>query len=129
VWKLTHKGNGLFASDGSVHRKEQNPGDGLAGWNPATAIFLKIERKEKVTEWKPMKEAPKDGTKILLFWEEQWIDDDLRLEEITISYWQEAPRRCEYCKRGGYPSFSDWYGAMDRGPSGWMPLPPPPEAQ
>ena len=80
-------------------------------------------------EWRPIEEAPKDGTHVLLAFgqdtvAEGWWDDGFDLE----------PHPWKFVDTGGpappngRPSLGFINGSRDEryGPSHWMPLPPPP---
>ena len=96
-------------------------------------------------EWKPIETAPRDGTRILLYWPNyayNWNEDGEPL--LTIGWWKQNGRLSPTM----YPEHADhfiehrqseWYFAdndeMDdyglsvpeHAPTHWMPLPPPPE--
>lgn len=64
-------------------------------------------------EWQPIETAPKDGTEVLL-----WIDDD-----------EESPRKGHWEPRLSLNRPHKWsvaYGWCEDKPTHWMPLPAPP---
>lgn len=87
------------------------------------------------SEWRPIEEAPKDGTPLWLYpgcllawWEfgdEAWLCGHLPLtDDMKIGAWPEEGERHTgpfYCLY-----YHTW---MRQEPTHWMPLPPPPSTQ
>lgn len=72
-------------------------------------------------EWKPIEEAPRDGTDILIsggtYSYGMWEDE--KYSGVTIARWHHDHWRGE-----DRQAHDDWYSHK---PAHWMPLPPPPE--
>lgn len=73
--------------------------------------------------WRPMADAPKDGTEVML----------LGQSGVDMGHWEKelvAPRECgvptECDLEAGWHGFKDFYTG-EHMPSGWQPLPAPPE--
>ena len=62
--------------------------------------------------WQPIKAAPKDGTRILLGWEQQ--------QAVIVARWVDPD------ERGHLTWELDEDGCYVKDPSHWMPLPSPP---
>lgn len=87
--------------------------------------------------WRPISEAPKDGTRIIgAFWSISWADDHRKGDVVTCWWQPEFEAFISYCLEmtlaGGY-SFEDGSNRKLHSPkiepvTHWMPLPSPPEA-
>lgn len=81
-------------------------------------------------QWQPIKTAPKDGTRILLFWPsfDRWID---------VGWWKKNLRLVEIGEIDGIPVSAGYFSnstewddyemaKVGNEPTHWMPLPDPP---
>lgn len=94
-----------------VEKTMQESVDNYANW-----LSPKDVTTQPASPWQVIETAPKDGTRIWLFWPEAHPDD-----RQTVGWWENT----------GYnePGFIDHCDREFNGqPSRWMPLPPPPEA-
>lgn len=67
-------------------------------------------------EWRPISEAPKDGTNVLIYGAGTWAVASW--ESYAVELWGT-----------GWRDMGDigWGGMSDVEPTAWMPLPPPPD--
>lgn len=73
-----------------------------------------------MTEWRPMSEAPRDETRVLLA-----IREGTASERVIIAAWQ--PRAYpDGCWSTDHYSMDDGYSHPETDALGWMPLPVPP---
>jgi hypothetical protein len=83
-----------------------------------------------VSEWQPIETAPKDGSRIILFWPsfDGWTD---------FGWWKDNPRLKHCSEIDGIQVSADYFSnstEMDdyemakdgNGPTHWMPMPNPP---
>lgn len=99
---------------------------GTIGWSDArqNLVFLapdlaarlaasnaEVERLRKENEWRPIAEAPKDGTSILTFPHYHITHWDMEIESFTHGWDEDAER----------------FKPMRWAPTHWMPLPTPPK--
>lgn len=78
-------------------------------------------------KWRPISEAPRDGTKILA-----WSEGRGARETYWRLYGVGSPAREDYIKGLGPSGAWDWVEPMNNwaaswNPTHWMPLPEPPE--
>lgn len=71
-----------------------------------------------MSEWQPIKTAPKDGTIILL----------TGGQETLAGYWEQEHAPAALIGRGWQVYWHPTAKVPDRRPTHWMPLPAPPEA-
>jgi hypothetical protein len=71
-------------------------------------------------EWKPIEDAPKDGTVIIL----------LKKTEVTAGLWDSEDDKYPWTFLDNGVDIGNVNGWKDgkHGPTHWMPLPPPPKA-
>jgi Protein of unknown function (DUF551) len=118
------------------HRR---PSTGGSKGRPMTAT------PERISEWRPIETAPKDGTVILVFYPDGFeIDEHIYVWperfslRVTPARWHEPNNNRAHTEAGWYPphfwlSFGPWDDAsidIDQikiEPTHWMPLPEPPK--
>jgi hypothetical protein len=81
-----------------------------------------------MSEWQPIKTAPKDGTRIILYWPAFQCPIEIGHYEDSqqLRHGKEISRQ-QYWYRSQFPLWGVQGGKI--GPSHWMPLPKPPKGQ
>lgn len=72
------------------------------------ALLRAKETSMTSSDWRPISEAPKDGTKILL-----WVPDNVCTPMQHVGWWDGSMWKANLC--------GSWFN-----PTHWQPLPPPP---
>lgn len=82
-------------------------------------------------QWQPIESAPKDGTRIWLYWPDYcYTTDDSDGPYVGTGQWK-TNHRINKSYFSAFPDESDDYGSSlpAHAPTHWQPLPPPPAAQ
>ena len=81
-----------------------------------------------MSEWQPIETAPRDGTVVLVWWPDFWVNDGELTDEIV------GGQCCVSCNRFGEWQREVTYAAIldddfepAEEPTHWQPLPTPPE--
>lgn len=96
-----------------VERMERTK-HGLWGEHLDRERFLALARRGAAAAWRPISEAPKDGTPLLLLWPDA-------AEKMAVMWWDEYVENWQ----GYYDGINPGYLP----PTHWMPLPPPPAGE
>lgn len=97
------------------------------GWNACfVAAIAALEAEPQ--GWRPISEAPKDGTRIILtngntVAEGEWLHVEPFVKEVRDG----EGRYIDQIENEGHDDWIDCIGGMLPPPTHWMPLPPPPK--